>query len=255
MFRILILLMTVTGLLGCGGTKQVTIDPKSKTDAEIYQMGVAYMQQEEWDKAREAFRTVFESFPQSEFRISAKLGNADSYYEEGRVASYLLAYQEYQDFISLFPFSPKACYAQLRMGLCYYQMREKPDRDQTNTKKALEEFKKVVDNYPNCEQYQEANKYLLACYSSLAEHEYLVAYYYGRTGRYAAAIERIKVLLRSYPEPVHQAKHYMTIARALEALQQNQESCTYYDKILTKWPQFEEIGEAREARTRVCTAG
>src|SRR5687767_10853211 len=117
----LILLIILLGVLGCG-PKQVALDPKNKTDAEIYQIGAEYMKQEEWDKAREAFRTVFESFPQSEYRIQAKLGIADSYFAEGRNASWLLAFQEYQDFISLFPFSPKACYAQLRMGLSHYQM-------------------------------------------------------------------------------------------------------------------------------------
>ncbi len=249
--RQLILLTALIGIMACG-PKQVVVDPKTKTDAEIYQLGVNYMKEGESEKAREAFRTVFESFPQSEYRIAAKLGNADSYFEEGRNTSYLLAYQEYQDFISLFPFSPKACYAQLRMGLSHFQMVEKPDRDQTNTKKAMEEFKKVVDNYPNCEQYQEAYKYLLECYSRLAEHEYLIAHYYGRTERYPAAIERIKMLLKTYPESVHQAKHYIVLAKALEALQQEKESCTYYDAILTKWPQSEQIAEAKEGRTRVC---
>ena len=252
MLRTLLLIMMLSVLFWGCGPKQVTLDPKNKTDAEIYQTAQNHMKAEEWDLARTAFRTVFESFPQSEYRILAKLGIGDSYYAEERTASYLLAYQEYQDFIALFPFSPKACYAQLRMGLCYFQMREKPDRDQTNTRKATEEFKKVVDNYPNCEQYQEAYKYLLESYSLLAEHEYLVAFYYGRTERHPAAVERIKVLLRTYPEPVHLAKHYFTIARSLEALQQNKESCTYYDTILKKWPQFEEIEEAREGHARVC---
>ena len=251
MLRRFILLLILIGFVACG-PKQVTVDPKSKTDAEIYQVGLNYMKEEDWEKAREAFRTVFESFPQSEYRIAAKLGTADSYFEEGRTASYLLAYQEYQDFISLFPFSPKACYAQLRMGLTHFNVMEKPDRDQTSTKKALDEFKKVVDNYPNCDQYQEAYNYLLRCYAHLAEHEYIIAYYYGRTGRDIAAVERIKVLFKNYPETVQQAKHYLTIAKSLEALQQNEESCTYYSTLLERFPQAEETKEAQEGRARVC---
>lgn len=248
---IFLMLVLLTGSTACG-PKQVSLDPKSKTDAEIYQLGLQYMKEKDWEQAREAFRTVFESFPQSEYRIPAKLGHADSYFEEGRTASWLLAYQEYQDFISLFPFSPKACYAQLRMGMSYYQMVEAPDRDQTNTKKALEEFRKVVDNYPNCEQYQEAYKYLLDCYSRLAEHEYLIGYYYSRTGRPAAAVERIKMLMKTYPESVHHPKHYLTLAKSLEELEQMEESCTYYDSLLNKWPQSEQVQEAHEGRTRVC---
>ena len=247
----LLFLLLFAGFAACG-PKQTTLDPKSKTDAEIYQVAQNYMKERDWEKAREAFRTVFESYPQSEYRIPSKLGIADSYFEEKRTASWLLAHQEYQDFIALFPFSPKACYAQLRMGQCYWEMVEAPDRDQSNTKKALEEFRKVVDNYPNCEQYQEAYKYLVDSYSRLAEHEYLVAHYYARTDRPAAAVERVKVLFKTYPESVHQPKHYLTIARALEDLEQNEESCTYYDSLLTKWPNSEESVEAREGRTRVC---
>jgi outer membrane protein assembly factor BamD len=251
MARKLILLMLFLGIVSCG-PKQVTIDPKSKTDAEIYQLGLSYMKEGDWERAREAFRTVFESFPQSEYRITAKLGIGDSYFQEGRHSSLLLAHQEYQDFISLFPFSPKACYAQLQMGNCYLKMAEKPDRDQTNTKKALEEFKKVVDNYPNCEQFQEARKKVVECYWHLAEHEYLVAFYYGRTGRPGAAVERIKGLIKNYPETVHHPKHYLTLAQSLEALQQQKESCTYYDLIVNKWPESEQVSVAREAHARVC---
>ncbi|MCI0412766.1 outer membrane protein assembly factor BamD [bacterium] len=251
MARKLIILMLFLGVVSCG-PKQATLDPKTKSDAELYQLGLNYMKEEDWERAREAFRTVFESFPQSEYRITAKLGIADSFFGEGRHSSLLLAYQEYQDFISLFPFSPKACYAQLRMGHCYLKMAEKPDRDQTNTKKALEEFKKVVDNYPNCEQFQEARKYVVECYWHLAEHEYLVAFYYSRTGRPGAAIDRIKGLIKSYPETVHHPKHYLTLAQSLETLQQYKESCTYYDFILNKWPESEQVSKAREAQGRVC---
>jgi len=86
MVRKLILLMLFFGVVSCG-PKQVVIDPKTKTDAEIYQLGLNYMKEEDWERSREAFRTVFESFPQSEYRITAKLGIADSYFEEQRNAS------------------------------------------------------------------------------------------------------------------------------------------------------------------------
>jgi outer membrane protein assembly factor BamD len=250
-FRTLVVLLLTLGALACGPKKSV-IDPKTKTDAEIYQMGLDFVKEKDWNKAREAFRTVFESFPQSEYRIPAKLGIADSYFSESSEASWLLAYQEYQDFISLFPFSPKACYAQLRMGQSYFRMSEKPDRDQTNTKKATEEFQKVVDNYPNCEQYKEAYDDLLKAYSRLAEHEYNIGFYYHRTNRPGATVERIKGLLKTYPESVHLPKHYYILAQSLEKLEQNSESCTYYNSIIEKWPDSEYAGKAKEARARVC---
>jgi outer membrane protein assembly factor BamD len=251
MKKYLIVPLLIFVLFACG-PKKVLIDPKLHSDKEIYQMAQDFMQKKQWDKAREAYRTVFESFPQSEYRIPAKLGIADSYFSEKSEANWLLAYQEYQDFISLFPFSPKACYAQLRMGEAYLQMSEKPDRDQTNTKKAAEEFRKVVDNYPNCEQYKEAYDNLLKAYSRLAEHEYDIGFYYHRTHHDGAAVDRIKELLKTYPDSVHLPKHFYTLAQSLERLEQFPESCTYYNTIIEKWPQSEYAAKAKEARTRVC---
>ena len=244
-------LLLILSVLSCG-PKKTFMDPKLHSDAEIYQKGMDYMKEKDYDKAREAFRTVFESFPQSDYRIPSKLGLGDSYFSESREASWLLAYQEYQDFISLFPFSPKACYAQLRMGESYFRMSEKPDRDQSNTKKATEEFRKVVDNYPNCEQYKEAYDHLVSAYARLAEHEYGVGFYYHRTHRDGAAVERIKNLLKTYPETVHQPKHYFTLAQSLEKLEQFPEACTYYNTVIEKWPQSEYAAKAKEGRTRVC---
>jgi outer membrane protein assembly factor BamD len=247
----LLLVLLIAGMFSCG-PKKLIIDPKLHNDKEIYQMAQDFMKKKDWDKAREAYRTVFESFPQSEYRIPSKLGIADSYFSENSEANWLLAYQEYQDFISLFPFSPKACYAQLRMGECYLRMSEKPDRDQTNTKKAAEEFRKVVDNYPNCEQYKEAYDDLLKAYSRLAEHEYDIGFYYHRTHHDGASVDRIKELLKTYPDSVHLPKHYYTLAQSLERLEQFPESCTYYNTVIEKWPQSEYAAKAKEARTRVC---
>src|SRR5262249_36786739 len=148
-------------------------------------------------------------------------------------------------FISLFPFSPKAEYAQLQIGKCYSHMMERADRDQTNTHKALDEFRKVIDNYPKGENYKEAYDNLLACYSRLAEHDYIIAHYYERTGRYQAAVERVKALLKAYPEPVHTAEHYYTLAHSLEELRQYSESCSYYSTLLQKWPNSTNASDAK----------
>jgi len=117
---------------------QGELDPGKQNDNQLYQVGVQALKDGDKIKSRQAFKLVFDNFPKSEYRILAKLGYADSFYYEGTDPNYLIAIQEYQDFISLFPFSPKAEYAQFQTGMCYYNMTEKPDRDQTNTRKALE---------------------------------------------------------------------------------------------------------------------
>jgi len=239
---------------GCGGKKS-EFDPKKISDEKLYEIGQQNVKEENWDKAREAFRTVFDNFPKSDYRILAKIAYADTYYRQGTESNFILAIQEYQDFISLFPFSPKAEYAQFMIGMCYYEMREKPDRDQTQTRKALDEFRKVVDTYPNGGMYKQAYDYLLKCYSLLAEHEYLVAKYYQRTGRYKPAVDRLKGMLKLYPETIYQPKYYFDLAHSLEELEQAPESCSTYGLLLERWPNSEFTEQAKESQLRVCATG
>jgi outer membrane protein assembly factor BamD len=247
-----VILLAVGLLLNSCGPKKVSLDPKTKSDSQLYQIGVNALKNKDYQKARDAFRVVFDNFPKSDYRILAKLAYADAYYQEGGISNFILAAQEYQDFISLFPFSPKACYAQLQTGMCYFQQFEKPDRDQTNTKKALDEFRKVVDNYPNCEQYKQAQEYVIKSYSHLAEHEYIIAHFYQRTGKHQAAVDRLKGILKDYPESVYQPKMYYALARSLEHIRQNSESCTYYQTLVQKWPKSEFSADAKAASARVC---
>lgn len=238
-------------LLSCG-PKKASIDPTKQSANELFDLGQKEMADKDYLKAREAYKAVFENYPNSDYRILAKLGYADTYYDDGNESNYVLAIQEYQDFISLFPFSPKAEYAQYQVGMSYYKMIEKPDRDQSDTHKALDEFRKVVDNYPNGEHYKDAYKMLVECYSHLAEHEYGIAYYYFRTHHYGASVERIKSLFKQYPESVYKPKYFYYLGESLARLEQNSEACVYFDRLLQKWPTSDYHSDAKKRMTAIC---
>ena len=237
--------------IACSGNKS-NFDPTKQSDKELYDRAAKELEEKDFSVAREAFKIVFDSFPKSDYRILAKLGYADSYYLDGGDANWLLSIQEYQDFISLFPFSPKAEYAQAQIGMAYFQMREKPDRDQSNTRKALEEFRKVIDNYPNGTYYRPAYDKLIECYSLLAEHEYMIAFYYHRSGRHAAAAERVKGLLKTYPESVYKPEYYWLLGNCLEDVSQAPEACVHYNTAMTRWPESEVADKVKEGIARSC---
>lgn len=250
-FRLAVLLISIPLILSCG-PKLVEFDPSKQTDSQIYQEGVAALDEEDYVRAREAFRIVFDSFPQGDYRILAKLDYANSYYYEGNDSSFILAISEYQDFISLFPFSPKAAYAQFQIGQCYLLMVEKPDRDQTNTRKALEELRKVIDNYPNSEYYKPAYDKLIECYSLLAEHEFYIARFYSRTGKPKASVDRLRSLLKTYPETVYKPEYIYYLAKGLMDIADPQEGCKYIDMLLTRWPTTDYTEKAQQARSVIC---
>lgn len=251
-FPLCLAMLLASSIFSCSA-HQGDLDPAKQSDSQLYQIGVQALKEGDKLQARQAFKVVFDSFPKSEYRILAKLGYADSFYYEGNDPNYLIAIQEYQDFISLFPFSPKAEFAQFQIGMCYFNMTEKPDRDQTNTRKALEEFKKVTDNYPKGSYYKNAYDKIIETYSRLAEHDFLIGKFYQRTGRLHAAVERYKGILSSFPEKVYQPHYYYHLAQSLEEMGQTKEACTYYSQLLEKWATSEFTSDAQPAKARVCS--
>jgi outer membrane protein assembly factor BamD (BamD/ComL family) len=93
---------------------------------------------------------------------------------------------------------------------------------------------------------------MLSAYSKLAEHDFLIGKYYQRTRRHQACVDRIKGLLKAYPEKVYQPKYYFILAEALMDLSQFKESCFYYSQLMERWPNSEFTSKAQEARTKFC---
>jgi outer membrane protein assembly factor BamD len=136
--------------------------------------------------------------------------------------------------------------------MCEFQMVEKPDRDQSNTRKALEEFRKVVDNYPNSEYYKPAYEKLLECYSLLADHEFYIARFYSRTGKPKATVQRLKALLKTYPESIYKPDYIFYLAKGLFDIAQPEEGCKYTNMLLTKWPNTEYSERAHKTQSILC---
>ena len=126
--------------------KEAALSPDiSSSDEALYKLGEEYLEKDV-EKARLYLRQVIDSFPKSFYAQRAKLAIADSYFSKGDEGSMIIASSEYREFISLFPLSPSAAYAQYQIGMTFYKKVLKPGRDQTRTKQALVELKKVISN-------------------------------------------------------------------------------------------------------------
>ena len=87
----------------------------------------------------------------------AKLGVADSWYAEGGSAAMAQAELEYTDFITFFPNMPEAAEAQLKIANIHYQQMEKPDRDYTHALRAEQEYRKLIQQFPDSKLVPTAN--------------------------------------------------------------------------------------------------
>jgi outer membrane protein assembly factor BamD len=161
------------------------------------QEGIKQLKKKKYDDAIETFEKVRDRYPYSDQALLAQLKVADAYFYKKKYDEALNAYKEFE---KLHPTNKAVPYCIYREGLCFYRQRSTIDRDQTYTQKALGEFKRLKQKFPDCEYLPRAEKYMARCRRDLAEHEFYIAEFYYRTKRYPGAVERYQSLIQDYPE-------------------------------------------------------
>jgi outer membrane protein assembly factor BamD len=159
--------------------------------------GVQKMQEKDYGDALKAFRTIKERYPYSKYAILAELKVADAHFLKGQYAEAAVAYEE---FVRLHPRNEIIPYILYQIGMCHFLSFRATDRDQEETKLAMESFQRLMQAFPQSEYSQRAKKQLLECTKRLAYHEYHIARYYYRQEKYEAASVRLEKLTTAYPE-------------------------------------------------------
>lgn len=248
-------------------------------DKVLFDKAMDAMHHNRFDVARLTLQTLINTYPDSEFIARAKLAVGDSWYAEGGTAAWAQAEQEYSDFEIFFPNMPEAAEAQLKIANIHYQQMEKADRDYTHAKRAEDEYRKMILQYPDSKLVPEAKQRLLEVQEVLADREYEIGRFYYLRESYPASIARLQSLVEKYPL-------YSRADEALYLLGQNYEgqitrvrsgpSCTapgkppncipeevkakyigelakdaskQYDKILTRYPMMDRADDARKRLT------
>ncbi len=239
------ILLSLLFLWGCGGKKTNPI-PENATASQLYKIGREYLKHKRYDKARKVFSTIIRIYPKSKYAPRAKLGIADSYFKKGDIASLTLAYNEYREFVSLYPYHPKAAYAQYMMGMCYFKQMHKPGRDQTNTLLAIEEFKKVIEKYPDTQEAQEAKKKIETCRQVYASHILHIARFYFHIKKWLGASWRLQDIIEKYPDFEKMDEVYYEYGVSLYNLGKRGEGKAFLAKVITDYPKSKWAKKARK---------
>ena len=219
-----------------------TLEP----DKFLWERGTEALNDRRWFTAREYFRQLVDSYPQSTYRADAKLGVADSFLGEGTVESNVLAVNEYREFLSFYPTHDRADYAQYKLGMAHYYQMRSPQRDQTETREAITELTTFVQRFPNSPLMPEARKHLREAKDRLGQAEYSVGFYYYRSMKwYPGAIERFVALLKQDPEFTNRDAVYFYLAQSLIKIDRPAEALPYLDKLIQEFEQSEYLEEAR----------
>ena len=216
-------------------------------DKYLFEYGQAALKEKRWFVAREFFRQLIDSYPQSPFRADAKLGVGDAYLGEGTAESQIMAINEFREFLTFFPTHERADYAQFQLGMAHFNEMRSPARDQSETREAIAEFTTFVERYPNSKMIGEARQKLREAKDRLSEHDFRVGLHYLRSRTsLPGAIDRFNTILKNDPEYTHRDEVYYHMAQALVQIGQPAAAIPYLDKLIAEFEQSEYLERARE---------
>jgi outer membrane protein assembly factor BamD len=236
---------------GCGAKKDAVPQGTTEPDKFLYEKGNESLEKHRWLTAREYFRRILDTYPQSNYRPDAKLGIGDSYLGENSTESLILAVNEFREFLTFYPTSPRADYAQLKLGMTHYKQMRKPQRDQSETREAIHEFETFVERYPNSALMEEGKQRLREARDRLSTHEYEVGVFYYKQRWYPGAIDRLRALLKIDPGFTHRDGAYYFLAESLMKVKLPAEALPYYDKLLAEFETSEYLELAKARRDEV----
>jgi outer membrane protein assembly factor BamD len=235
-------------------------------DKELYDKAMVALKKGRYDVARLDLQTLLNTYPESEYRMRAKLSVGDTWYKEGGSAALTQAEAEYEDFITFFPNTPEAAEAQMKVANIYYQQMEKPDRDFTNAQDAEEQYRKMINMFPDSTLVPQAKQKLRDVQEVLAEREADIGFYYQSRENYNAAIARLETVADTYPlysksdevliaigDAYAGEAHNIQLATGLPGAVRERLAAVYddkaaaaYAKVITRYPMAPHVEDARD---------
>jgi outer membrane protein assembly factor BamD len=268
--RVFLCVLMASAIVFVGCTNKKSTNPianvnSKQPDKVLYDRAMDAMKHNKFDVARLSLQTLINTYPDSEYVARAKLAIGDSWYAEGGSAAMAQAESEYKDFITFFPNMTEASEAQMKIANIHYNEMEKADRDYTHAKRAEEEYRQLIMQFPDSPMVPEAKKRLLAVQEVLAEREFMIAHFYYVRESWPAAIARFKSLTDTYPlysgadealfelaGAYQQEADLLRRSKIAEAAKApliktySGQAVAAYDRILTRYPEEDRAVDARK---------
>ena len=200
-----------------------------QSDQELMRSAEGQLQRGRYEDARKELQRLMNQYPDSDLVTSARLGTARALYLEKK---YDEARAEYQRFLELHPQHERADEAHYYLAMAYVRAADSPDRDQTYTKKGLEEFNLLVRQMPDSQYVPDARQRIATARRKLAEKDLYVGRFYFDRGNYAAAVGRFKSLLANYDAAGFDDQALYFLGESLWRLEQKEEARAAFQRVV-----------------------
>lgn len=187
------------------------IDIETLLPSEIFHRGEVELDRNRNEKAADLFGEIERLYPYSEWAkrgliMQAFAFHKDKKYDESRAAA--------SRFVDFYPADEDIAYAHYLFGLSYYDQIDDVGRDQGVTRKALQAFRVLFEQYPDSEYAEPAKLKFDLAFDHLASKEMEVGRYYLKDGHYSSAINRFRLVIEDFQATSHTAE---ALHRLIEA--------------------------------------
>ncbi len=171
-------------------------DPADK----LYNQGLANLNAGRLTEAGRKFEAVDRQHPYSEYARKSLVMGAFTNYKQGKYDDAINAGKRY---VSLYPSSEDAAYAQYIVGLSYFRQIRNVTQDQKESRRAIEAMEEVVQRWPDSEYVDDAQSKIRFARDQLAGKEMQVGRYYLERREYIAAAKRFRYVVENYSDTRH----------------------------------------------------
>ncbi|MFT4938402.1 MAG: outer membrane protein assembly factor BamD [Paraglaciecola sp.] len=209
--RKLILAGTILMMAGCSSTPdEGDLDLANRGPESLYQDAKEKMRLGNFNAATATLSALDSRFPFGPLSHQVQLDLIYSYYKTGKSDQAIATIDR---FTRLNPNHSDIDYAIYMRGLTNMDSDnnlfqdlvgiDRSDRDPTNSREAFEDFRRLIQKYPDSKYAADAQKRMLFIKSRLAKYEIAIARFYMRREAFVAAANRGRYVLEYYSDTNH----------------------------------------------------
>lgn len=240
----LCLLAGWTGCAGRGAKKPILLEPPEV----IYERALLKIEKKKYYSARNMLQEILPRIAPDDRDLLPKvqLAIADAYFKDRGFLNYGEALNGYRNFLTYFPDHPQADHAQFMVAMSLFEQVLAPDRDQSLTLQAIDEFRKVEAVFPDSPYVEQARRKIEECYDLLAEHERVIGRFYQRRKAWGAAIDRYRTILVQYPRFSNTPRVLFDLGVCLLRTGKWTEAQAFFDRLAREAPEEDLVKDAKE---------
>ncbi|TIX64903.1 MAG: outer membrane protein assembly factor BamD [Mesorhizobium sp.] len=199
----------------------------------LYNQGLANLNAGRLDEASKKFDAVDRQHPYSEFARKSMVMGAFADYRAGHYDEAIGSAKRY---LTLYPSTDDAAYAQYIIGLSYYRQIKDVTQDQKEARLTVQTMQDLVTRWPTSEYVDDAKEKIRFATDQLAGKEMQIGRYYLERREYIAAVKRFRTVVETYSNTRHVEEALARLTETYYAMGLTSEAQTAAAVLGTNYP-------------------